>query len=34
MNIAIRKIVETVKKYYPSLSFNDKKSEKQKYLYR
>ena len=34
MNIAIRKIVETVKKYDPSLSFNDKKSEKQKYLYR
>ena len=34
MNIAIRKIVETVKMYYPSLSFNDKKSEKQKYLYR
>lgn len=34
MNIAIRKIVETVRKYYPFLSFNDKKSKKQKFLYR
>ena len=34
MNIDIRKIVESVRKYYPSLSFNDKKSEKRKYLYR
>lgn len=34
MNIAIRKIVEIVRKYYPFLDFKGSKNVKQKYLYR
>lgn len=34
MNIAIRKIVVTVKKYYPFLGVKDKKTENTKRLYR
>lgn len=34
MNIAIRKIVTTVRKYYPYLSVQDKKGENKKYLYK